>query len=368
MPATYQVCIDGKLLTSAATWGELETIHGWPGDCLEMSWSMTTRYKAHAPIFHRDAVVTANIAGYPVWGGLLQEPEWNGRDAQVTARGWYRVGENYPALTADLVATNNPHHVIVDQQARGLPWRMTAGTIPDIAFPDDDDEIGNRSVAGLMDSWAEWFGAWHWGVDPTRRVYFAQDAAAVAGAQPHYHVPAGSGELSDSDEGFASHVVLAYANTSGGYSRVMYPPPGSPVTPYERQWGHNDFRRDITDLGPVDDATAAIIAQSVYERAKLRPAWTSGLELLPGELRTRGGVAADFTRVRGNQIVRVHGVRDVIAQTPYIDFTIGKVTRKQGEKSISIDPVGVVASTPEDIYQKLLEEAWAAAGRPRVLA
>lgn len=367
MPATYQVYLDGQPLTGVASWGDLETIHGWPGDCLEMSWSMTTKYKAHSSVFRRDAAVVATLAGFPVWGGLLQEPEWNGREARVTARGFYRVGENYPALDGALAATTNPTTAITAQQARGLPWRID----PSIPNTDLATDPTDTSIAGLLDQWVEQLGPWHWGVSPTGLVYMAPDAGAATGIvpiggpapTPDYQVPVGAGELSYADE-FFSHIILAYISaTTGLPARVMYPTAGDPVTPYEREWGHNDWRRDITDLGSIADVDAATLAQNIYLRSKMRPAWSNGLQLLPGELFTRGGGRADFTRVRGNQTVRVHGVRDPITNRQYVDFTIGKVTRKQGQKDIAIDPVGMVASSPDDIYQQLLEEAWAAIGQ-----
>lgn len=351
--ASTQVLVDGHWLTELAAWGELEYVYGWPGDCLEASWTMTARYGAHHAAFHRDALVVLRRGTDRQWAGLLQEPEWNGREAKVTARGMYRVGENYSAFDGAFAASTNPSVAIAAQIGRGLPWRLT-GTVPNETLHEEQNDV--PSVAGLCDQHADQNGV-RWGVDAQQRVYFAGAPTAV-----DYHIHVGAGELSPVDDDFASHVVLNYTNGSGGTSRVVFPTAGTGPNNYERRYGHNDWRKDISDLGPMGDAEALELATNVYTRSLETPGWNAGIELIPGELLTAGGTVADFNAVRANKLVRIHGVANEITHRRYIDVVIGRVTRKPADKTLTIDPVGLVRDNPEDAYQELYEQAWAARG------
>lgn len=343
--------VDGVWTQSFAAHGNLALSWSWPGGCKEASWQMTTpRLGSRLPTLVRGASVEVLWGGWPIWRGTLQEPVWNGREVSLTAAGLVREGERYMAFLDSTLATTDVASTAVDYAiTRGLSWTRHS-SVPTTALATGSTDPVN-SVSALLTAHGEKAGQ-KWGVDAFRSVFFAADPIT-----PELHITAGSGDLGIADDNYASHVILNHVTTSSTYRRAIYPPL-SPVTAYEAKYGHSEFVRDITDRGPIADATADALAQAVYEQSKKRPGWTNSLELGYGEVRNSGWMPTHPLRVASQgwgQLARLHGVPDEIAVTPYTQFVVGETRYVDGSAVVGVSPVGLVSRTQEDVLTELLE-------------
>lgn len=353
MSASIQVLVDGVWLTSFLSWGDLSYSRSWPLGCKEASWSITSRYGAHPTLLRPGAKVELRRGCRRVWAGTLQEPDWNGKDAQLTAKGPSGEGDGYQAFTnpAGSAASYNPYEAITAAIARGLDWKLT-DSVPNYVLLNEPTDL--YTVSGLLTATAL-VNSYRWGVDADRRVYYAMDKTANDYG-PDYIVRPGVADLAVATDNYASHVVLRYEDVADNVVKtVSYPGLASAPTVYEKLYGRVEWAKSVVDLGPMATWTAFSIAAAIRNRSMSQPTWASGLSLLPGELLTRGGVPVDHARVRENQCVRVLGVHDPITHKRYIDFTIGNVSRNVDEKTLNIDPVDIAARTPEEVFTDLYE-------------
>lgn len=360
--SSLQVRIDGTWLTSIAAWGDLAYSHAWPGGCKEASLGLTSRYGAHPRIIRPGAVGELRRGPRVIWSGRLQEPDWNGKDAQLTFQGPSGEGDGYTALDAAGNATINPRVAVEQAIARGLQWRLDA-SIPNIDMVGASEEV--YTVSGLLTAFATTVGQ-RWGVDAHRRVFMAYDritqntAIVPTGSTPilgpDYHARPGTADLAVALDNYASHMVVRYDSVTTGLNETAaYPPLGSAPSIYEQRYGHLEWTKAITSLGPMTEADAIGIAQSIYTLTRQKPGWSNGLALLPGELLTATGQRVDQDTVRENRIIRVHGVRDEITHKPWIDFTTGGTNRIVAEKQLNADPVNLAVRNQEDAYTELYE-------------
>lgn len=345
-----QLKVDGQWLRAFGAWGDLTYSYAWGGGCREASWSMTSTFGSRLQSLRRGVSVEIYWGGWRIWGGYLSEPEWSGNTVALTANGLFRKGEQYMAFadTAASATTTNPTTAI--NAATGIGWTIGAG-IPNNDLP-ATTTASLTNISALLDAHAQILGQ-RWQVDQFGVVTMSADPTTVT-----YLVRQGVGDLGIAEDNYASHVVVRYANTADGYSSAIYPTPfrsGTPVTAYESRYGHLESVLDATDKGPMADADAASLAQSVYTQSKQRPGWTNGLQLAHGELLTPGWKPVHPAAVMAGQRVRMLGVPDEVALTSYTEFVIGSTEYKDGEDQITVNPVDLASRSQEDVFTELLE-------------
>ena len=354
MIGAIQLRVGGQwLIVDPHTFGDLTFSSSWPGGCKEASWSSSTTYEARHPALVRGALVEVVYGGVRLWVGDLQEPVWDGENASFTASGLVRRGERYVAFDS-LLETTDRADTAIDQanlRGTGLGWTRAA-SIPTTSLGTGTTDPVN-SVSALLDAHAEALGQ-RWAVDASGTVYMAADPTT-----PSYYVTPGAADLGIADDNYASHVILRHRTTTGSpYRSAIYPSLASAASAYEVKYGHSEWTRDVTDLGPMSNAAADALAQKVYERSKARPGWTNGLEVTANELLTAGGAPADLAIVAATgagQLIRLNGVPDEVALTPYTDVVIGEAAWAVGSETVNLNPVDLAARTPEDVFTELLE-------------
>lgn len=349
-----QLRVGGEwLIADRHAWGDLTYSSSWPGGCKEASWSSSTTYAARHPSLVRGALVEIVYGGLVLWAGDLQEPLWEGDEARFTAAGLCRRGERYVAFDSSLNTTDRADTAITEANGRGtgLGWTVDA-SIPTTALGTGATDAVN-TVTALLDAHAESLGQ-RWAVRADGVVYMAADPTT-----PAYFLTPGAADLGIADDNYASHVILRHRTTSGEpYRSAIYPDLADPATAYELKYGHSEFTRDVTDLGPMADADADALAQAVYEQSKARPGWTNGLEVTANELLTAGGALADLAIVAAEgagKLLRLNGVPDEVALTPYTDVVIGEASWQVGSETVNLSPVGLVSRSQEDVLIEILE-------------
>jgi hypothetical protein len=342
--------VGGERLASRGAHGDLSLSWSWPGGCAEASWRMAAKFGSRVPTLVRGALVEVLWGGWPIWTGTLQEPDWNGTEVQVTAAGLVRLGERYMAFDGATNTTDVASTAIDQAISRGLQW-IRHSSVPTTALATGTTDAVN-SVSALNNAHAEKDGQ-RWGVDAFRNCYFAADPTT-----PFLYIRPGSGDLGISDDSYASHVVLRHVTTSGGYRSAIHPA-GFAVTDYELKYGHSEFVREVVDRGPMADADADALAEAVYTRTLARPGWTNGLLLAHGEVLNEGGQAIHPLRVAAEgygKLVQLRGVMDEVALTSHTNFVAGATSWSESNPTtVSVDPVGLVSRTQEDVLTELLE-------------
>lgn len=345
--------VGGKELRQHAAYGDLGLSWSWSGGCKELKFQITAKYGSRLPTIVRGAVTEALWGGWPVWKGNLSEPDWNGNEATLTASGLVRRGERFQAFSSNslLTTTSNPTTAITQANSRGTGLGWTVGTgVPNASLTVELTEPVN-SITALMDAHAE-KDTKRWGVDA-----FGVATMTADPTTPTLYVTPGSGDLGIADDNYASNVILNHVTTTGAYRRAVYPTFAT-VSAYEAKYDHSEFVRDITDRGPIADATADALAQAVYDRSKARPGWTNGLDLAHGEVRNAGGVPLHPLWVASQgygALCRLQGVPDEVALTPYTQFVVGETSWTEGSETVQVNPVGLVSRTQEDVLTELLE-------------
>lgn len=348
---------DGRPLVSEVTWGDLSYSYGWPNGCADASLRITRPSQQRPRIVRRGVLLEVTWGGWPIWAGTLDQPEWNGREAQLKAVGLYKLGEAYKAFNLDGTTTDNPAVAIVAAATqRGLPWIWTtAGGIPNVSLGGGTTDPVN-SILDLLEATGEQNGM-RWGVNARRQAYMFADPTT-----PEYHIPAGVVDMPQSSEGYKSRIVLRYQHTNGGFRTMWWPGITMPAstadwTANERLWSYNEWTRDVTeDLGPISDAQAQTLAQKLYELGgSATPGWANGVTVAYGQILNRGGRPVHPAAVEAGKMVRLHGVPDELRGTNHVDFVIGDTSYKHGDKSVGINPVGIVVNTPEDAWTQLFE-------------
>lgn len=344
----FQLKVDGSWLRDYGAWGDLTLSYGWPGGPKEVKFEMTSRFGSRLPMLRRGAAVQVYWGTWLTWAGYLSEPDWNGNTVSLVANGLFRRGEQYMALDGSYLTVDNPTTAI--NNATGIGWTVGTGVPNTNLGTGSTDQV--NTITALLDAHAEALGQ-RWQVDQFGVVTMSADPTTVS-----YLIRQGSGDLGIAEDNYASHVVLRHVSTTnGGLRSAVYPTPLRGGTPnaYEAKYGHREFVRDMTDRGAIADATADSIAQQVYQRSMQRPGWTNGLQLAAGEILTTGWKSVHPGSVRPNSVARLLGVPDEVAVTPYTDFVIGDTEYKDGERQVTVNPVGLVSRSQEDVLTELLE-------------
>jgi hypothetical protein len=110
----------------------------------------------------------------------------------------------------------------------------------------------------------------------------------------------------------------------------------------------------------MTQAAAESLAQQIYTLTRGRPGYGNGIEVGYGQILNRGHQPVHPASLRENRMVRVHGVVDDMTGAPYTDIVIGDVKIPPGQKTATINPVGMPANNPEDALAELFEGTVAA--------
>lgn len=340
-----QVRVGGYYLGAIGSWGDLKWSSRWGGGSFEASWSMDLPVGFQHPAITRGQLVVVEDSGWPVWRGLLNEPdrsEWS-----FVAAGLHREADYYGALDGSGNSTSTPDTAIDAAIARGLPWTRTA-SISSSAFTSATDNI--NTLTDLLDAYAEQQGQ-RWFVDADGVVGMAADTTT-----PVWHLTPGSADLGVADDDYASHIFLRYLRSSD----FTYQTATASDSAAAAAWGHREFLADATSLGGITTTKANNLAAGILSQGKARLGWTNGIEATAFELLNAGGVKADLTAVSAGQMVRIHGLGDDVRDLSgrqFIDVVASEVTYTDGEPTIQLSPQGLAPRTLASVTERQVSAA-----------
>lgn len=289
----------------------------------------------------RGAKVVISAWGHPVYFGELDTID--GHD--VTCRGKWAAGETIAALDGAGLATRDVAVAIAAAQSR---WGVTnrrnlTGTV----LGDDADP---QMMTDLLGQYASQSGRYI-GIDAAGDYYSRSDEPS-----PKWYINAGDVDLGGSD-------ALSYTRLIGRYRDMT----GVLQTAYSAnaRTPHVDGLVDLVGpdangrkWGRMTGVHATAILTNLLGKVGLKPTWTTTLDLHASQITTRGGVPANLDAIRACDRARIHSLtasQQAAFGVPYIDVTLGTVTRTTGTPMIQIGPTG---STPQT-----LEAALGQAGR-----
>lgn len=333
--------VDGQWLsTVVASWGDLEVTHGRNGP-VAASWSMAMLDDARPECLTRNAVVEIYTGPRSYWSGTLGEPDWS--SLTFTAIGIARAGEAAECLNGSGQVTSKLNTAIDQAIARGVVGWVRGADFgnTDLAGPEggagvDDPNPGKLNE--LLDAWASENGK-QWRVSASGLLtWYVEDETA-----PSWLVLPGAAVMGVADDDVTDRVFLRYRSSSAGQLRTASYPAATPPGGIER-------RATIVDLGAMTSTRATNIAEGIYNKLLAgRTGWSNAIEVSPEQVTDLGGNPADLTLIRAGESVRVLGARDPRGATRYIDVVIDETRYQPGERTILLQPVGMVAHTWEQV-------------------
>lgn len=346
------VWCDGQHLSSLVSWGDLDYKTAWPGGSYDAALTVTRRSQQRPRILRRGMILEVKLGGFPLYVGTIDKPDWNGREAQIKARGLMFLGDEFHAFDALGATVDNPTTAITAAQTKGMPWLIGNG-IPNGNLNAGTTEPVNK-IGDLLDAWAEELGQ-RWEVDPLRYVHMRADPTTVS-----YVVPAGVVDAGQSSDEYRSRIVLRYKHTGGTFKTAwspggLTPPTTADYTPSERIWNYSEWVKDVTSLGAMSDARAIALADKIYELAGGTPGWANGMTVPYGQFLTRGGRPVHPATVKAGRRVRVYGVPNELTGAAHTEFVIGETSYEWGSKSVGVNPVGITVNSAEDAWRTLFE-------------
>lgn len=316
-------------LASAGSVGEVRWTTRWPGGCHELSFRIDLPAN-EAPEFMRPGkIVSAWKAGQRVFRGIMQVPERGPEGWECTARGLYRLADDYYAMTAGGVATSIPDTAVDAAIGNGLTWTRSE-SFSNTAVVSSDDVEGLISLGDLLDMWADEEGE-RWAVNANGELYHAADPTA-----PDWVLTPGTAVLGASDSDYASHVRGRYRRSSDlSYQTVTASDAVAAAT-----FGRKEVLVDLTTRGPITTTRAQAIVDKVLSKGRPRLGWANDLKVTPVDLRTPGGCPADLALVRAGQMLRIFGATDPTGvERLKVDVVIGQTTYTDGAGSILLAPL-----------------------------
>lgn len=333
--------VDDVWVETVAAFGEVEVRWRRNGPD-EATWTMALRDNERPAFLHRGARVEVYAGARAVFPGALAQPNWD--TMEFAAIGAARLGESAECLTAAGAVTSKPNTAFDQATARGVvPWtRVDDFGNTDIAGAEggastDDPDPG--SVNDLADLWAlEEDSQWRV-TDDLRLVIAPEDET-----EPKWLILPNVAELGVSDDETVDRVFLRYFDSTANKNRTVSYPAVTPPGGMER-------RASVVSRGPMSAARASAIAAGIYRKALAgQVGWTNGVELVEGQILTRGGLVANLALIRGGDTVRMLGAADPRHRgRRWLDFVVEEATWRPAERSIQLDPVGLAARTWEQI-------------------
>lgn len=329
-----EVFLDGRPLDTIGAYGDLKWSSRFDGGCWEASWQMEVRPGWHHPAIRRGADVELRLGGYPIWAGLMSEPD---RDSwQITATGLSREGERYAALNEDGTSARYVGEPTAVAVSRGLPWNYRPIGFPVHANPVQVSESDGTNTISAIWTAAAAAAGWFWGVGPDRVPY-----AVPRPTVPTWRVAPGVATLGLADDEYATHLVGRYLTPTLTRATAVVGDSGQPGTP-SGLWGRSEKMVDLTSRKAMTAADATATLDGMLVKIGPRPGYTNGLELTPDQI-TRGGVRASLALIREGQMIRLYGVQDEATGLPFHDIVIGEVRPDLAAKTVYIEPLGLAA-------------------------
>lgn len=334
---SIEVVVGGEWLTTIASWGELAWSHGADGGCLEASWKMDLPPTFTHRALRSGKIVQVKAGPSNQWAGIMSEPDADD-DWTLTARGLHTLAADYLCLDPLGNTTSTPDVAIDRAIAAGLPWKRpnSLSNVPFAATGATDDL---NFLKALLDAWSTSQGL-RWGVNAKMEVYAAADPTT-----PKWHLTPGSGRLGLADEEYVSDLFLRYLKSATGYATATV----SDVDARDK-FGRREQPVDLTGQGVITPASATATGVGMIAKGAARQGYTNGIEPSSWQLTTPGGKPASLRLVRGQQVVRLFGVRSEQGQpTNFIDWPIGETHLEAGAETIGLTPVGLVPRTLGDV-------------------
>jgi hypothetical protein len=318
-----QVVVDGKpLSTIAAGWGDLKITHRWPGGCWEMSWSVPVRRLRRHEALKARKVVRAFYGGVPIWSGFMAEPNWD--TGEMVALGFVRQGEEAICFDSGGLLSSTPDAVVDQAILRGALTWVRRASISSAAFAASGSTDKFNYVTALLDAYTKQANL-GWGVNARGEVYTAATATT-----PSWTVAPDSGVLGVADQTLAASVFGRYLVT------------GTTIGTASVGSGVPEVAFDLTSYGVKTLTEAQGILTGLRDQMQARTAWTNGLELTAPQITTPGGARANLASIQGNQMVRLQGVRDERGLDAGTNFVIGESIWDVSDRTITINPMGLV--------------------------
>lgn len=337
-----EVWIDGWWLSSIAPWGDLKTSTRLVGDW-QASFSIirTPRQKMlRHPAFVYGAEVRVMLGPVRSWVGFLTEPDWD--SGELVALGAPREAEGALALTATGQTTTKPNTAVDQAITRGaLNWTR-GDDFGSTAIGESDQTADIKSVARLLDAWADEDGNGQWRVGRDRVLR----AVADDETDPDWFITPGSGELGAADDERIDRVFVRYFDSADSTYRTTSYPAATPAGGIERG-------ADITGRGPITATKADSIALGIWTKMQGRSGWTNGLTVNRSQVTTPGGIAANLGLIKAGDSMRLLGVPDPRGLAHHIDVVIGETDYDWKAGEIQLNPVGLAARTFEAVLEEI---------------
>jgi hypothetical protein len=340
--------VGGRWMDEIAPWAPPKWSSTADGGCADASWRLYAPATFRHPALRRGQLVEIRLGAMNAWKGVLSEPTYNEDGWEVAASGLSSdAGDGSSGFLA-LNGAGDPTTYIDDAIDRaidrGLRWQrpdsLQAGPFGD----GSTDEVSY--LADLLDRWSDSVSK-RWGVDADGNVYATADPTV-----PMWHMTPGSGTFGLADDEFATDIYLRYYDPSltPGLAHA-----GDTVAAlaYHRKEELVDGR----DYGAITTIQADGFTQGFLDKGAARLGWTNTVEPTRYQLTTPGGAPASLPLVRGQQMVRLHGITDEQGQPlAYVDFVIGTAEYDATTDSLSLAPVGMAPRSLADILTLTIAE------------
>lgn len=344
-PATPpEIFVGGVPLTSMAKWGDLVTSTRVVGDW-GASWSLIRDPRGRLPknpLFRRGARVQVKLGPRVVWSGSLVKPDWD--SGELTAIGRPRQGEGAICLLNALgQTTSNPDSAVTQAIARGaLDWGWAGSLHNGSVLGATGKAERFDSVARLLDAAGEQLG-WRWYIDQQG---FVRTGPYPIEADVRWFLDPGGVEMGTTDVEQVDRVFVRYLDStaSGALSTASYPaatPPGG----FEQGVA-------VTHMGAISPSEAAQIAEGLWTRTQAT-GWTNGFTVTADRVTSLGGQRPHLSSVRGGHGARALGLPDVRGIGFHTDFAIGETELRWSDKTLQVNPEGLVSDTFEDAIESI---------------
>jgi hypothetical protein len=338
--AAIQPRIGGVFHNAIAPWSPVTYSFDVRG-CKEASWSIYLPSGKRHPALYRGALVELMRGAKVIWAGVLAEPNW--REGRMVANGIAYEASRYPALDGSGNGSSTPSVVAAANMTRGWPILGVDDSVWTAAFTATAE--GSNDQTALYDAVTDALGQWwHVQADQILRM-------TAAPTEPTLHIRPKVVDLGNTDDDYASVVAVRYQASASTYATAL-----REDTDATARFGYRVFMHDVTAYGEITAAAASIIGDGILAKGRARLGWTSSIEVSSSELLTNGGVSADLAKVEGGrQLLRVHGLYDNLQWLPgrtHLDVLIGESVYTDGDDVITLNPVGKVAETLEEIAEE----------------
>lgn len=308
---------------------------GWPGGCLQASWSLDVPVNYTHRALRPDRLIRIYDNLQLIWSGRIDEPQ-RGSPWSFTAQGLQAVIADYVPLSGTS-ATANPNTALTGAIARGCPV-----TVPS-TLPTPTLTTSYGDIASLLNDVAAASGE-RWGVFANGQVVMYADPTI-----PTWHGIASDTPGNRTILGYASSLYALYLNAGASGAAAIATATSNP-TSVPAGLGVHEVTIDLTDRGPITTAEATTVASSTLSRFNQRAAFTGTLAMADGSILHPGGVPARMTDITSGVVMRFRGVLpdpDLggLSLTAAVDIVLGDVEfDSTATPSLTVAPVDMQAN------------------------